>query len=150
MPKTQSGFTLIEVMIAVVIVAVLATIAYPSYVNQILRTNRSTAKGDVMELQQWMERNYSLTNSYAILPNGTAVSIASLPFQTSPRAGTPVNYQVAFSSGPTATTYTFSAAPRGQQVGDTTCGTLTLSNAGVRGANGLTGNVASVNDCWSR
>jgi type IV pilus assembly protein PilE len=150
MPKAQSGFTLMELVIVVVIVAVLAMIAYPSYLNQMLRTNRSTAKGDLMELQQWMERNYSLTNSYAILPNATAVTISALPFHMSPRAGTPVNYQISFSSGPTAATYTLAAAPQGQQARDTTCGTLTLSSAGVRGANALTGNVASVNDCWSR
>lgn len=150
MVKTETGFTLIELLIAVTIVGVLALIAYPSYKNQMLRSNRATAKGDLMELQQWMERNYSLTNSYAVLPDATAVSISVLPFRVSPRAGTPVNYQISFGAGPTAATYTLTAAPQGFQAGDTACGALTLSNAGVRGANGSTGNVASVNECWSR
>lgn len=150
MPTRQSGFTLIELLIVVVIVGVLAVIAYPSYLNQLLRSNRSTAKGDLMELQQWMERNYSLTNSYAVLPDTRPLGISALPFQTSPRSGTPVNYRVSFGSGPTAATYTLTATPQGSQTRDTTCGTLTLSNAGVRGANGLTGNVTLVNECWSR
>ena len=147
MSKTIRGFTLIEVMITVAIVGILAAVAYPSYTDYIMRSNRNVAKGDLMEYQQWMERNYSLTNTYATLPNGNAVT---LPFTQSPRSGT-AHYAITFSVAPTATAYTLSAAPTSaMQLKDVSCLTLTLSSAGIKGAKGATGNTTAVNDCWNR
>ncbi len=143
MSKTTHGFTLIEVMVTVAIVGILAAIAYPSYTEYIMRSNRNVAKGDLMELQQWMERNYSLTNTYATLPSGAAVA---LPFAQSPRSGTQ-HYAITFSVAPTATAYTLSAAPSSaMQLKDVSCLTLTLSSAGVKGATGNT----TVSNCWNR
>ncbi len=76
------GFTLIELLIVLAIVAILAAIAYPSYLQYLIRSNRSVAKADLVELQQWLERNYSLANRYDQDPNGATIV---LPFSTSPR-----------------------------------------------------------------
>ena len=139
----KRGFTLIELLMVLAIVAILAAIAYPSYLQYLIRSNRSVAKADLMELQQWMERNYSLTNSYNQVPGGVALSMSSLPFSTSPRyQGSNPQYQISFSSGPSATAYTLQSVPQSNQ-NDTECGTLTLSSAGVRGATGTS------TTCWS-
>ena len=60
-PKTHKGFTLIELMITVAIVAILASVAYPSFQQYVIRSNRS-------EMQQFMldianrEEEYLLNN----------------------------------------------------------------------------------------
>ena len=58
------GFTLIELMITVAIIGILAAIAYPSYVEHIYRSRRAEAEATLMELAQWMERNYMVNLSY--------------------------------------------------------------------------------------
>ena len=63
-----SGFTLIEVMIAVVIVGIIAAVGYPSYQSMMVSANRSTAQADLMSFASAMERHYATTFSY----NGAA------------------------------------------------------------------------------
>lgn len=60
----QQGFTLIELMIAVVIVGILAAIAYPSYTEYVLKSNRAEGKAHLLEAMQAQERHYSQTMSY--------------------------------------------------------------------------------------
>ncbi|MES2072680.1 MAG: type IV pilin protein [Pseudomonadota bacterium] len=148
MYKTAHGFTLIELMTAIAVVGLLTAIALPNYTAYIARSNRNVAKGDLLELQQWMERNYTLTNSYATLPSGGALTSASLPFSASPRSSTSTKYNLSFSAGPTATDYTLQAVPTSSQ-NDPSCATLSITSAGVRGASGATGTTA-INACWNR
>jgi type IV pilus assembly protein PilE len=138
--KNARGFTLIELLIAMIVIAILTAIAYPSYTQYVVRSNRNVAKGDLLELQQWMERNYSLTNSYSVLPDGTAVTDAVLPFAKSPRdSGSYPKYVITFSAGPTALTYTLTSTPETTQP-DSLCGTLTLDNVGNK--------TPTTSGCW--
>ncbi|MFO4667869.1 type IV pilin protein [Vibrio cholerae] len=58
----QQGMTLIELMIAVVIVGVLASIAYPAYTNYVKEGHRKQAMADMAKIQLYLEENYH--NSY--------------------------------------------------------------------------------------
>ena len=60
--KAIKGFTLIEVMIVVVIIAILAAVAIPSYRNHVCKVERNQAKSDLMGLAQAMERFYTMHN----------------------------------------------------------------------------------------
>ena len=78
------GFTLIEVMIVVVIVAILASIAYPSYRNQVLKGNRAAAQGYMMCLSSREEQMMLDRRQYVAAANNAALAATTgLPSVTS-------------------------------------------------------------------
>jgi type IV pilus assembly protein PilE len=54
--NTAKGFTLVEVIIVVLILSVLAAIAYPAYQDSVVKARRNAAKACVMEASQFLER----------------------------------------------------------------------------------------------
>lgn len=131
----QGGVTLIELMIAVAIVAIISAIAYPSYQSHIQRTRRATATACLLELAQQMERR--LTTSMAYDSDATLPSVGCAP----PLAA---HYNFGFAANePTSTTYKVTAAPTGAQAGDS-CGTLQLNQLGVKSVSGT----ATMDSCW--
>ena len=61
----ESGFTLIEVLVALVLVAILAAIAYPSYREHLVRSSRSAAQTELVELSSMQEKIYLNSNGYS-------------------------------------------------------------------------------------
>ena len=77
------GFTLIELMIVVAIVALLASIAYPSYKDSVLKGRRAEARTALSELMQQQERYMTQANAYLAFTNvGGATAPANVPFKT--------------------------------------------------------------------
>ena len=149
--RSDKGFTLIELMIVVAIVAILATIAYPSYREQIARSRRADAKAVLLESAQWIERQYTVSNSYILKGDGTTLNSAALPFQESPKDGGSKYYDIAFGTGGSASTtltYVVRAVPKGAMTGDK-CGTFTVTQTGLKGLTGNSGS-GTVDDCWGR
>ena len=145
------GFTLIELMIAVAIVAILAAIAYPSYVEQVARGRRADGQSALLETAQWIERQYTFSNAYNLKSDGTAMNTAALPAL---KPKTAQIYTLSFgdkaggSTTPTAGGFTLRVVPAGAMSGDK-CGTLTLTNTGLKDISGTAGG-ASVATCWDR
>jgi len=118
------GFTLIELMIVVAILAIVMSVAIPNYQAYGIRTNRSEAISNMLELSQWMERQFTVFGSY------NDSGIAAPPITTSPKAaaggGATINYLLSNTSS--AITYTITATPQGNQTNDN-CGTLSIDQA---------------------
>lgn len=123
--KTK-GFTLIELMITVMIIAILAAIAYPAYTSQVRKGARKEAVGVVLEVAGRLERIRSQLFAYP-----TEATAQAAVAQSTRR------YTVAVTSA-TATTFTLTATPSGDQTNDA-CGTFTYTNTGMWAfANSLT------------
>lgn len=146
MNTRQHGFTLIELMIVVAIIAILAAIAYPSYREYIRRSDRADAKAALLENAQFLERNFTVSNSYIRDSAGNTIDTSDLPRQTSPRNGG-AKYMITLDSDESsATTFTLVATPTGAATGDA-CGSFTLTNTGEKG---VTGGTLSAETCWNR
>jgi type IV pilus assembly protein PilE len=130
--RRANGFTLIEVLIVLAIIGVLAAVAYPSYTRHISKANRSNAQAIMMETAQFMERYYTVNNTYV----DAALVSAVVPKGAS---GTAIKYNLTFKVPPTASAYTVEAAPANGQRSDA-CGTMTLSHTGAQSA--------ATTGCW--
>jgi type IV pilus assembly protein PilE len=131
------GFTLLEVMIACAIVAILAAIAYPSYKNSIQKSRRADATTALLGVASQMERYSTEKGTYATATLGTG---AGAVFANH----TENSYYNLSLANLTATTYTVRAAPTGAQADDP-CGTLTYTEQGVKD---VTGGSWTKAQCW--
>ena len=67
--RSDSGFTLIEIMIVVVIVGVLTLVAYPAYQSSFIKANRAEAKSYLMDVAQQQQLYFNDSRTYAEDPN---------------------------------------------------------------------------------
>ncbi|WP_316672471.1 type IV pilin protein [uncultured Tolumonas sp.] len=95
--QNQSGFTLMEVMITVAIIAILTSIAVPSYLNYVTASRHKEAKSAVLELGQFMERYYTAHDRYNNTDDST-LSEGDLPFSTVPKEGGAAYYNITVNS----------------------------------------------------
>lgn len=117
----QMGFTLIELMIVIVVVAILTSLAVAGYGFAVEKSRRNTATACLMENAQFMERFYTTNLTYvgAVLPACTT-DVSDF-------------YTIGGAAAFTATAYTLQAVPvAGGPQADSSCGTLTINQDGVK------------------
>jgi type IV pilus assembly protein PilE len=131
------GFTLLELMIACAIIAILASIAYPSYINSVQKSRRSEATASLLGVASQMERWSTEKGTYATATLGGSPP----PIYANHSENSYYNLSL---SNLTATTYTISAAPAAIQATDP-CGTFTYTESGVKDVSGGTWNKSQ---CW--
>lgn len=129
-PRTaERGMTLIELMIVVVIVGILASVAYPSYQDYVLRSKRTEAKALLSEIAGREERYYFDNNTYTTDPTQLGYSSASPASESG-------LYSAGVAAGPSGaigTSYTIRATPVAGKHHDSKCGYLELDSRGGHG-----------------
>ena len=146
----SDGFTLIEIVVAMLIIAILGTVALSSYISQSRKSRRTEARTALLDLAGREERNFSTTNLYSTDPValGYAAAGSGAAFPQSVGSGYyTVNVLVtAAVPGGAPATYTITATAVGDQLKDLPCRTYTLDNTGVQTATTSTG--ATTTTCW--
>ena len=133
MRNASRGFTLIEVMIVVVIIGILASIAFPSYQEYMRRGYRAEGQAFLSDVAARQERYFSQNNAYIT----DVANIAKLGVTANSPTG---KYSIVLAGGGGG--YTLTA---NNQFSDAKCATLTLNALGVRGSSGSS---SAKNDCW--
>jgi type IV pilus assembly protein PilE len=155
--RRNRGFTLVELIVAMVIVATLAAIAIPSYSLYVLKSHRTEAKSALMDAASLEERFFSTTNLYTGNPLQLGYGVATMNFPVgsgsyyliqSITVNPPVPPTPAIPGG-TPANFLITAVPNPatMQINDTNCWTWTISSTGQQTAlsQGGTDNTAS---CW--
>lgn len=143
------GFTLIEVMIAVAVVAIATAIAVPNYNEFRQRAWRTDAQLVLLQAAAYMERRYAECNSFAKVNPTTdppcTQDLSDLPseLKRSPAdGGTTKRYDITLTLTGTQF-YTLRATP---VIADAACGTFTINSAGQRDRTGA----QPFDTCWRR
>ncbi|WP_018863113.1 type IV pilin protein [Thioalkalivibrio sp. ARh3] len=137
--RRMAGFTLIEVMIVVVVIGILAAIAYPSYQNYILKSQRADAHDALLRIQLEQERWRANSDTYATMSElGGSGDFSN------------ENYTLSItgpdgSGSPSGTGYQAVATPQGRQTNDSRCQTITLT---VTGGSAERGGTPGEEECW--
>jgi type IV pilus assembly protein PilE len=125
------GFTLIELMIVVAIVAILAAVALPSYRQHVVRAARVQAQAELLELASLQEKIFLNSNNYCASVtaayNGTAAGgLGRTSGQTNDG-----RYTLALDITTPSQTFVLTATPTsgGTQVGD---GNISISESGQK------------------
>jgi type IV pilus assembly protein PilE len=156
------GFSLLELMITIVIVAILASVAVPSYLDYVARGKRAAARAGLLEAASFLERSFTTNGCY------NRTTVATCQSQTGATLALPAGLTrapsdgrashaitVDFSASATGQAYTLTATPcaaagtcpaGSDAFTDARCGALTLTQAGVRGRTGS----ADLALCWQR
>ena len=145
--NVEGGFSLIELMITIVIIAIITSIAYPSYRDNVRRGDRSEARAALLENAQYMERFFTENSSY---DKNVAGSDPVLPRTVTPAnaTGTQVKYEISIKNK-AATTYTLQAVPKNGATTDY-CKTLTVNNLGQKSVDGTPTNGMTADTCWTK
>ncbi len=116
-PKPTAGFTLIEMMIVVLIVAILATIAWPSYESFIRQTRLENARADLMDSAHMLERHYSSRHSFCNTvnindPNADCHATPAINAANLPQTRSNNFFTISYAAGsPTSSDYELVARP---------------------------------------
>jgi type IV pilus assembly protein PilE len=144
------GFTLIELMIVVAVVSILLAIAIPGYQQQVLKTKRSLARGELLEVLARQEQYFVNNKGYALdlqtglgyPANGYYIDTEGNDLATAAGA----IYLIRFAASPvaTATAYKLEAVPQGGQTKDSRCLILSITSVGVKEETGA----GDTEECW--
>jgi type IV pilus assembly protein PilE len=135
MGRHARGWTLIELVIALAVVAIIAAFAYSAYNDQVIKSRRSDGQAMLFAAAQRQQQFFTINGNFT-----ATVGEGGLEMSTASPEGF---YTLLIAA--TANTYTLIATRAGLQAADTGCGNLTLNHLGAKGTVGGTLPAAK---CW--
>ncbi|HEB86666.1 MAG TPA: prepilin-type N-terminal cleavage/methylation domain-containing protein [Gammaproteobacteria bacterium] len=143
------GFTLIEVMVVVAIIAILAAISWPIYQAQRLKSQRTEAVAIGSMLPLEMERCAANNNGVYVaacpgIATGLVLPAIRAKYDPNGTRGDIYSTAIAITGGGSGYTITISNIPHN----DNDCDTLTVNNLGVKGFSAINGAISNTVRCW--
>lgn len=126
--NNQKGFSLIELMIALGILALIITYALPNYRQYVLRSKRVEAQNKLLEIGGLFEKHYANTNAYpgALVGGGDgALSLTTNYLNWE-------DYAITLGAGGTGGGWVLTATAINTQTEDTDCPTINFNNLGQK------------------
>lgn len=148
--RNATGFTLIELMTAVLVASILLAIAIPSYRTQTQKSRRTEAKAALLDLASREERYNSTNSTYSSTPSNLGytgswpITVGSGYYQIT--ACVAANTTCATDAG-TGQAFLLTAQPVGSQASDSQCASFTLDSTGLQKVTGAASGTPST--CWN-
>ena len=133
---SEAGFTLIELMIIVVIIAIISMFANSMYSKSVQKSRRAEGKALLLEAAALQERRFADTT-----PNAYASDMTNLGYDDNPAISENQFYSVSATTPNPPTSFTLTAAINDRQLVDTQCATMSLNSLGEKTS-------APSSDCW--
>jgi len=143
--RRSGGFTLMELMITVAVLAIIVAVAAPAYTSQVRKSRRADARNAILDLAGREERFLSISNSYSQTPadmgyGAFPVTVNNGYYQLNVTVPDPAQPGVTPSYIITATTF-------GPQLGDTDCASFSVNQLGQQVALN-SGGAPNTATCW--
>jgi type IV pilus assembly protein PilE len=133
----QKGFTLVELMIVVAIIAILSSIGYPLYSSYLSKARRAEAKAELMQIMQAEQRYFTANSIY--VSNLTKLGYSSATVTTESKQHT---IAAAACDSDIKTCVKLTATPN---LADAECGNLIYDSTGTKR---ITGAESNLDKCW--
>ena len=134
------GFTLLELMMALVVIAILVSVSYPAYIEHVENARRADGIGALLTLATKQEKYHYNAGSYTN-------DMTQLGYAADPALSPESFYRIDATLIDAGQNFTLTATRYGVQVHDTKCGDLILTSTGIKSAvNNSSSN--PLEECW--